>query len=354
MFNLFAKNKSNVMKRIKAVALAIAIAASTVTVMPAMEVSAAPSEVAQASIGIDVSKYQGAIDWNQVAASGVQFAMIRVGYRTQTEGILTEDPYARYNLQEANRVGIKVGAYFFSTAVTAEEAKEEANWTCNLLDKYSITFPVAYDCEGYKKLTSRQYPLDTACRTALAITFLDTIAARGYTPMFYNCKSSMDFNRDWNMAAIASKYKVWVASYPAVTFPMVPCNYVGAHSMWQYTSGGSVAGIMGRVDMNVSYFNYSGVAQPRNGAAAPVSKPAAVVAPAAPVQFTDVNEVVTTTATDLNLRSTPSSVSESTIVAKLNPGDMMFRTGISNAGWSRVIVNNQIYYVSSQYLTKVM
>ncbi|MBQ2115437.1 MAG: hypothetical protein II193_02465 [Lachnospiraceae bacterium] len=357
MHKLFAckkEKKATLSTRIKTIAIAFAM--SVMTLMPTMYTYAAPQEVAQAAIGIDVSKYQGVIDWKQVAASGVQFAMIRVGYRTQSEGILTEDPFARYNLQEAQKAGIKVGVYFFSTAVTAQEAIEEAEWTCNLIDKYNITFPVAYDCEGYLKATSRQYPLDRACRTALAITFLDTVAARGYTPMFYNCKSSMDFNRDWDMSVLASRYKVWVASYPAVTFPMIPCNYAGVHSMWQYTSSGAVAGIMGNVDMNVSYFNYTEVAAPKNNSGATlVTAPSPIVAPVpiAQIQFADVNEVVTTTATDLNLRSVPDASSESTIVGKLKPGDMMFRTGIGNNGWSRVIVNNQIYYVSSQYLTKV-
>ena len=96
----------------KAFLLAAALLLSTLA--PQLAVQAAPNEIPQAVLGIDVSRYQGAIDWNLVAASGVQFAMIRVGYRTQTTGILNEDPYARYNLQEAQRVGIKVGAYFFS------------------------------------------------------------------------------------------------------------------------------------------------------------------------------------------------------------------------------------------------
>lgn len=146
------------------------------------------AEVVQPSLGIDVSRYQGQIDWAQVAASGVQFAMIRVGYRTQNTGVLNEDPYARYNLQEATKAGIKVGAYFFSSAVNAQEAVEEAEFTANILDKYQITYPVAYDCEGFRNSTSRQYALGKDVRTALAVGFLDVIAQRGYTPMFYASK----------------------------------------------------------------------------------------------------------------------------------------------------------------------
>ncbi len=130
---------------------------------PKMTAQAAPNEMAQAALGVDVSRYQGVIDWNLVAASGVQFAMIRVGYRTQTTGILNENSYARYNLQEAQRVGLKVGAYFFSSAVNEAEAVEEALFTANLIDKYKITFPVAFDCEGFRNTTSRQYLLEKRC-----------------------------------------------------------------------------------------------------------------------------------------------------------------------------------------------
>ena len=173
--------------RLKALLMTMIIALSVA--VPQLNVQAAPNEVVQAALGIDVSRYQGVIDWNQVAASGVQFAMIRVGYRTQATGILNEDPFARYNLQEAQRVGLKVGAYFFSSAVNEAEAVEEALFTANIIDKYRITFPVAYDCEGFRNATHRQYALGKDIRTVLAVKFLDTIAARGYTPMFYASKN---------------------------------------------------------------------------------------------------------------------------------------------------------------------
>ena len=114
-------------RRVKGFYALVMMVVLLVTVMvPINTAKAATTEVMQPSLGVDVSRYQGKINWDQVAASGIKFAMIRVGYRTQTTGILTEDPYARYNLQEAQRVGIKIGAYFFSTAVTAAEAVEEA------------------------------------------------------------------------------------------------------------------------------------------------------------------------------------------------------------------------------------
>ena len=333
---------------IQAMVMALMIMAAAF--VPQMKVSAAPAEVAQAALGIDVSRYQGQINWDLVAASGVQFAMIRVGYRTQATGLLCEDPYARYNLQEAQRVGIKVGAYFFSTAVNEAEVVEEATFTANLIDKYKITFPVAYDCEGFKSTTSRQYILGTAVRTALAVRFLDTIAARGYTPMFYASKNDMTDNAYWDMS-ILNKYKVWVARYTEQPFPITPaCDYAGVHAMWQYTSKAAIAGINGNVDMNVAYFNYDGIAEPKDPSGAPI----VTADVAANVQYTDVNEVVTPNTANLNLRTVPSTASDATIVVPINPGDMIFRTGVGNNGWSRVVLNGQTLYAYTAYLQKVM
>ncbi len=332
---------------IKALLLAAFLFLSTVA--PQVTVQAAPNEVVQAALGIDVSRYQGAIDWDQVAASGVQFVMVRVGYRTQATGILNEDPYARYNLQEAQRVGLKVGAYFFSTAVNEAEAVEEAVFTANLLDKYKITFPVAYDCEGFRDTTSRQYGLGREVRTALAVRFLDTIAARGYTPMFYASRNEMTDSKDWDMN-ILNRYKVWVAQYPSEPFPITPASsYAGAQAMWQYTRKAVIPGIAGEVDMNVSYFNYDGIAEAKD----PTGVDPVSAEDAANIQYLDVYEVVTATTT-VNLRTVPGTDSSDTIVVPIHAGDMIFRTGIGNNGWSRVVLNDQVLYAYTAYLQKVL
>ncbi|MCM1182086.1 MAG: glycoside hydrolase family 25 protein [Roseburia sp.] len=321
----------------------------TAAAMPQMRVSAAPAEVPQPAIGIDVSNYQGQINWDMVAASGVQFAMIRVGYRTQATGLLNEDPYARYNLQEAQRVGIKTGVYFFSTAITEAEVIEEALFTANLIDKYQITFPVAFDCEGFRNSTSRQYGLDKSVRTALAVRFLDTIAARGYTPMFYASKNEMTNSKDWDMA-ILNRYKVWVSWYPTDPFPITPaCTYPDIHCMWQYTNKAAIAGINGEVDMNLAYFNYTEAAQPKDASGTPLVQADA----AANVQYTEVYEVVTAKST-VNLRTVPSTDSEATIVVPIHEGDMIYRIGIGNNGWSKVLLNGQVLYAYTAYLKKVL
>lgn len=334
--------------RMKALIMALVITIASIA--PQVTAQAAPNEVPQAALGIDVSRYQGLINWDLVAASGVQFAMIRVGYRTQATGILYEDPYARYNMQEANRVGIKVGAYFFSTAVSIEEVTEEALFTANILSKYKITYPVVYDCEGYKNSANRHYGIDKSIRTALATIFLNTIASQGYTPMFYASKNDMENNAYWDMS-ILNNYKVWAAWYSPDPFPITPaCIYTGPHMMWQYTCSAVLPGINGAVDMNVAYFNYDGIADAHDPSGAEYIDPASIVT----AQYVDVVEVVTPNVTELSLRTVPSTASNDTIVVKINPGDMIYRTGIGSNGWSRVVLGDRILYAYSEYLDKIM
>lgn len=307
------------------------------------------TEVAKASLGIDVSRYQGTIDWSQVAAAGVEFAIIRVGYRTQTTGIIFEDPCAKYNMQEAQKAGIKLGAYFFSTAVTSEEALEEAAWTTNFIAKYKITYPVAFNCEGFQESTSRQYHLSVEERTSLAVTFLDAVAAKGYTPMFYASKGEMENNNCWNMTTLAAKYKVWVSQYPPKPFPQTNASsYSGTHAMWQYTSSGTLAGISQGVDMNIAYFAYEGIAQEKDTSGAEEVE----ANPEVNITFAEVSETVTAKNVT-NLRSVPSSKDNNTIVAVLSNGDTATRTGVGNNGWSRVVYQGQTLYAVTSYLTAV-
>lgn len=308
--------------------------------------AASENETAEATLGIDVSKYQGTIDWGQVKASGVDFAMVRVGYRAKTTGILYEDPGARYNLQEANANGIQTGAYFFSSAVTQEEAREEAEWVASFIAKYKITYPVAYNCEDFQSPDSRQNGLSMEERTQIACAFLDTVAAKGYTPMFYASRNEMEGNAQWNMDTLGSRYKVWVSQYPEKPFPETPkSSYSRAHDMWQYTSKGQVAGIRGNVDVNVAYFGYSEEAEAKD------KNPAQIVEanPEVGMNFTEVDETVT--AKDAtNLRNLPTTEG-STVVHQLQNGETAQRTGIGSNGWDRVIYNGQRLYAVHSFLT---
>lgn len=324
---------------------------SLTTLFTPVTAKAATTEVPTASLGIDVSRYQGLIDWAQVAASGVQFAMIRIGYRLETTGMINEDPYARYNLQEATKYGIKVGAYFFSTAITAQEVYEEAMFTADICDQYAITYPVAFDCEGYNNKTSRLYPLNKESRTALATIFLDTITARGYMPMFYSSKGQMENNKAWDMTTLANKYKVWVAWYPSEPFPVTPaCTYSGAYHIWQFSDKMTIAGIGTAVDMNLALFDYVGDVAPKNPNGAAVISASS----ASNVSYTPTYDVVTATK-KTNIRTEASTDRTDTVVATIEKGQTMFRIGIGNNGWSQVAFpgSEQVYYAYTQYLTKV-
>lgn len=308
------------------------------------------NETSDITMGIDVSKYQGNIDWKKVKESGVEFAMIRVGYRAKSTGEIFEDPTARYNMQEAQAAGIKIGAYFFSSAITAEEAKAEAVFTENLIAKYRITYPVAYNCEDFLSPDSRQYGLDAALRTSLASSFLDEIAAAGYTPMFYASKGELDGNTQWNTDILESKYKIWVAQYPDQPYPATnESSYSGIHAMWQYTSQGIVAGISKKTDVNIAYFGYEKEAEAKD------DTPAEEVTanPEVGIVFTEVNETVTAKQ-ETNLRLEPSTLDDASIVTKLMHGDTALRTGIGHNGWSRVIYNGQTLYAVTSYLTTDM
>lgn len=309
--------------------------------------SGAVAETADLTLGIDVARYQGTIDWAQVAASGIEFAMVRVGYRTDSTREICADTNARYNMQEAQKNGIKVGAYFFSTAVSAQEAVEEADWVADYISQYQITYPVVYDCEGFDRPESAQYALTKTERTDIAIAFLERIYSRGYTPMFYASMGELTGDAKWETSRIEKTYKIWVSQYPAVPYPQTArSSYAGSHAMWQYTNRGTVAGIDKPVDVNIAYFGYEGTAD-----AVSEDPPEEVQADVeALMNFTEVNEEVT--AKDAtNLRNIPSQGSDSTVVYTLQNGEKLARTGISDSGWSRLDYNGQTVYAVSSYLT---
>lgn len=306
------------------------------------------NEIEGMVLGIDVAKWQGNIDWNQVAASGIGFAMVRVGYRAESTGIIYEDPCAKYNLQKASAAGIKLGAYFYSTAINEQEAVEEATWVSSFIAQYPITYPVAYNCENYSSPGSRQNSLTKEQRTKIAEAFLNTVKGYGYEPMFYASKGELEGSRDWSTESLSSKYKMWVAWYPEIPFPVtVNPTYSGKYHMWQYTSKGTIPGIKKGCDVNVSYFGYT-----QSATAKDTSTPVEIVEadPEVGIKFTEVNETVTAK-NETNLRSIPSSQSDDTIVAKLVKGDTATRTGIGNNGWARVIYNGQKLYAINSYLT---
>lgn len=309
--------------------------------------SSAAAETDEITFGIDVARYQGTIDWAQVAASGVDFVMVRVGYRMDESREIVADSNARYNMQEAQKNGVKLGAYFFSTAVSEEEAKEEADWTADYISQYQITYPVAFDCEGFEREGSAQYGLSAAQRTDIAVAFLNRIYERGYTPMFYSSMNEMTGDAKWETSRIEKNYRIWVSQYPSAPYPQTEkSSYGGVHAMWQYTNRGTVAGIGQPVDVNIAYFGYEGTA----GAQSEEAPEEAQADVEALMPFTQVDEEVTAK-DSTNLRNIPSQGDDSTVVYTLKNGETVKRTGVSDSGWSRLTYNDQAVYAVSSYLT---
>ncbi len=199
--------------------------------------------------GIDVSEHQGVIDWAKVAADGVDFAIIRVGYRGYSKGTLNTDKYFLENLQGAINAGLDVGVYFFSQAISAAEAVEEAEYVLSLIRGYELSYPVVFDWEPLPYTGSRTRSYDGGIVTDCAIAFSQRVAQEGYTPMVYYNKTMAYLKLDLTRL---QDYQVWFAQY-STPYP----TYIYHYDMWQYGSSGSVEGISGNVDMNISFKDYS-------------------------------------------------------------------------------------------------
>jgi GH25 family lysozyme M1 (1,4-beta-N-acetylmuramidase) len=339
--------------------------------------AATVAENQNTTVGIDVAKYQGTIDWAKVAASG-----------------------------------IKVGVYFVSTAVTGQEAEEEADWIADYIAQYPITYPVAYNCEGFDQSGNRQNDLTATQRSDIAEAFLNRIYEKGYTPMFYAAASELQGDAKWDTSSLKKSYKIWVARYQ--TSQSEEPDYSGAYAMWQYTNKGSVDGISQPVDIDIAYFGYEGteaakdttnlrsipsqgsdstiLATLKNGETATrtgtstsgwsrltyngqtcyavssylttdLSAPAQSQNTASEgsgsgdglkTQFTDCQDQVTAKI-EVNLRALPSVTNpDATVVAVLHNGETVTRTGINtDYGWSRVDYNGQTLYCITSYLSVV-
>ncbi len=194
------------------------------------------------SRGIDVSKFQGSINWSQVKASGVDFAIIRVGYRGYGSGALVEDSQFRANIQGASSAGIPVGLYFYSQAVNEEEAVEEASMVLSLCGGYRLNYPIYYDTEYVAG--GRANGISRETRTACAVAFCETIRNAGYSAGVYSYASW--FYNSLSYANI-SKYSIWIAQYRD------NLDFKYSYKIWQYSSKGRVPGISANVDMNIAY-----------------------------------------------------------------------------------------------------
>lgn len=202
--------------------------------------------------GIDVSYAQKSINWKKVAADGIDFAIIRVGYTGSSSGKCMEDDWFRDNIKQAKAAGLKVGVYYFTTAMTEAQGTREANFAANIIQSTGVKLdlPVVIDSEALpgslaaSKRGHNYNALSKSSRTTAVKAFCEQTVKNGYTPMIYASTSWLNSKLDMSKL---SKYKVWVAQYNTKV------TYGGTYQCWQYTSSGKVNGITGSVDMNIWY-----------------------------------------------------------------------------------------------------
>ncbi|MCR4690472.1 MAG: glycoside hydrolase family 25 protein, partial [Lachnospiraceae bacterium] len=198
-----------------------------------------------ASVGIDISKFQGDIDWPAVAASGVQYVIIRLGSRGYESGELVMDEKFNENIEGALEAGLKVGVYFFSTAMGEKEARAEADFVLDAIAGYQIDMPVVFDTEIITYDKARNADMTPGRLTQATKAFCDRIAGAGYKPMIY--ANAKRFTTMLHLEELEG-YDKWLADYRQTP------DYPYMFKMWQFTEKGSVPGISGNVDIDL-YFN---------------------------------------------------------------------------------------------------
>lgn len=191
--------------------------------------------------GIDVSEHQGEIDWQKVAADGIEFAFIRAGYRTTDTGVVVKDEMYDVNIRRAKGAGIEVGVYFYSQARDKAEALEEAEAILRTLNGERLDYPVVFDLEPAENNSDRLAGLTHEQFTEIAKTFCDRVTAGGYDAMIYGSRNDLS---NYNLSDLAD-FGLWYAEYD--TAPRMELRF----AIWQYMQSGSVDGIKGNVDMDV-------------------------------------------------------------------------------------------------------
>ena len=196
-----------------------------------------------ATFGIDVSKYQSSIDWDKVKTAGVEFAIIRVGYRGYGSGALVQDPKFEEHFTNARNAGMRVGIYCFSQAVNENEAREEAQACVYVLNGRQLDYPIYFDTEASGAGNGRADGLGVTDRTKCAVAFCEEVKALGYKPGVY--ASTTWFRKRLDMSQL-SNYYIWNAHYNVASSP-IACN------MWQGTCTARIPGYGGQIDVNISY-----------------------------------------------------------------------------------------------------
>ncbi|MDR0943270.1 MAG: glycoside hydrolase family 25 protein [Ruminococcus sp.] len=199
--------------------------------------------------GVDVSHYNESIDWTAVKADGVDFAMIRLGYRGYEEGVIKEDPKALEYIEGATSAGLDVGVYFYTQAINVDEALEEAEWVLDKIKPYELTYPVVLDIEITSAENVRANDISGAMQNDIAEAFCERIKEDGYRPMIYANKRMAYLKLDMSRL---SKYDFWIAEWS----DKAPPDFAYDFRIWQYSTEGEVDGISTPVDLNICFYHY--------------------------------------------------------------------------------------------------
>ncbi len=275
------------------------------------------------SYGIDVSKWQGTIDWDKVKASGIDFVIIKAG---STKG---EDEYFEFNYLAAKSRGINVGAYYYTYAMNETEAEADAELLAGWLNGKTFEYPIFFDIED-----PSQESLSAQTRTNMCIAFNTVLESKGFFAGIYSSKSWLNSSLD--RATLSSKYAIWEASWRSSG--QADIDKSGDCQLWQYSATGVIDGISGDVDMNVSYVDYPTLIKKvgKNGFAAGTTE-------------STVSAYYKTTATSLTVRSGPASTY--TALGYVSNGTSLLVLGTNASGtWAKVVYNGQIAWVSDKYL----
>lgn len=200
------------------------------------------------TVGVDISKAYDYVDFNELKKSGIDYVMISLGGRGYASGELYLDDYFEENMTRATQAGLDIGVYFFSSAITLDEAVEEAHFVSENLVPYTIKYPVAYYTEDVKRQESRNDGLDKMTRTNIALAFMETIEEEGYSTILYGTKAWLI--KKFSLGSMM-KTDVWLSQYGDL--PDYPYEFV----MWRYSNTGKVSGISGYANLNICFVDYS-------------------------------------------------------------------------------------------------
>ena len=201
-------------------------------------------------LGCDLSYHNGSVDFDELAASGCEFVMLRCGYRGYSEGGLAKDEKFDTYASEAERVGLKIGVYFFTQALTPEEARDEAEFTLKLIENYKISYPVAFDTEYIDDEDARTNTTEITeeLRSEICTAFCERIREEGYYPMIY---ASENWIRRYLELESLRKYDFWAPQY------LQENDFLYDFTMWQYTDEGEIPGVKTPVDLDISMVDYA-------------------------------------------------------------------------------------------------